>query len=162
MSFSVKDENGRDVTDNYAITIIEGTLEIAKKNITVITGSGSWEYDGQSHYNRDYTVEGLEFGYTSENIRNLTYITDVGTEKNAFEVSVFNGTSDISENFEITYVYGTLEVTKRHITIETPSYSWVYDAEVHNIPSDVMLSCKVIAGELPYAHVISYEDFLST
>ena len=53
------DENDNDVTRNYVITYVPGTLEIKKNEteIKVTANSHTWEYDGQPHSDGGYTVE---------------------------------------------------------------------------------------------------------
>ncbi len=154
MSFSVKDKNtGEDVTDNYAITVTEGMLTVEKCTVTVTTGSQEWEYDGEKHSNADITVDGLVFGTISDERYDIKDMTDVGTMENLFTVKIVNGTSDITENYNIVYKYGTLEITPRRITIETPSYSWEYDGNEHTV-NDVVISgyvdieCNILSGAL--------------
>jgi hypothetical protein len=80
-----------------------------------------------------------------------------------------NGTLDITNCYEIVYNYGTLEVTKRKITLETPSYEWEYDGDEHKvqdivISSNAEIECNVLAGELLDGWHIKYnfEHYLHT
>ena len=55
----IVDKNDNDVTRNYVITYVPGTLEIRKNEtkIKVTANSHTWEYDGQPHSDGGYTVE---------------------------------------------------------------------------------------------------------
>ena len=54
----IVDKNDNDVTENYVITYVPGTLEIRKNEteIKVTANSHTWEYDGQAHSDGGYTV----------------------------------------------------------------------------------------------------------
>ena len=62
----IVDENDNDVTRNYVITYVPGTLEIRKNEteIKVTANSHTWEYDGQPHSDGGYTVTYGEESYT--------------------------------------------------------------------------------------------------
>lgn len=155
MVFAVKDENGNDVTDNYSIIVEEGTLRVDKKPVTVTTGSATWEYDGTDHFFTEYVANGIDFGNISNIIKNYTTVTDAGTYENKFEISVFSGTSDISAFYDITYIYGTLEVTKRPITIQTASATWEYDGDPHFPTASINSNYTILAGSLAYGDMVT-------
>ena len=58
ISGKITDENGNDVTDQYRITYMEGTLRMERRNILLMSGSASKEYDGKPLTNPEYTVTG--------------------------------------------------------------------------------------------------------
>ena len=62
----IVDENDNDVTRNYVITYVPGTLEIRRNEteIKVTANSHTWEYDGQPHSDGGYTVTYGEESYT--------------------------------------------------------------------------------------------------
>ena len=161
MSFTVKDADGNDVTDNYAITVTEGTITVEKCPLTITTGDGEWTYDGEKHSNREITHSELPCGTIPDDRYDIKDITDVGKIENSFTIRVMNGTSNITNNFDITYVYGTLEVTKRPIKIETPSYSWEYDGNEHMVAelvnSDTDIKCNILEGSLLDGCLIRYD-----
>ncbi|MBQ8448836.1 MAG: transglutaminase domain-containing protein [Clostridia bacterium] len=156
MSFSVQDENGKDVTSNYSVVVEEGTLTVNKKPVTVTTGSSTWVYDGTAHSNTEYVAEGVVFGNIAYNSSDVTYIDNCGTAENRLHLSIFSGTSDITSNYDITYNYGTLEVTKRPITIQTASGSWLYDGDQHSPTTDINDDYVILEGSLANGQTISF------
>ena len=61
-------------------------------------------------------------------------ITEVGTEDNVPSAAVVkNGDVDVTANYEIEYVNGTLEITAStaELTITSSTKSWEYDGQLH-------------------------------
>lgn len=118
-----------DVTDNYLITLETGILEVFKRPITIESSSNQWVYDGQVKYDDTYTITtgALVEGHT------LTVVTKTdiqikGMKTNVIVVEVEDVShQNQSNNYQITYVYGTLEITPRPLTLESGSTTKVYD-----------------------------------
>lgn len=129
MKFSVLDAEGNAVSDNYSMIVEQGTMTIHPKDVTVTTPSGSWVYDGSSHSNHDYRIEGLLEGHTA-GIGFASAITNCGSSENRIEVVIRdkNGTID-TDNYRIIYQYGTLEVTKRQVTIRPLGITAIYNGK---------------------------------
>jgi len=126
MTFSVIGKDGADKTHNYDIVVQKGTIEILPKKITVTTESKSWIYDDEAHQTFDVTADALVSGDFWEIIF-ATDIISVGNRENVQEVIIKNTDGDITENYEIEYVFGTLTVEKRKITVKPADVSWIYD-----------------------------------
>ncbi len=140
----ILDEYGREVTFNYYITYDYGTVTIEKMPIKVITESKQWVYDGMAHENFSYTLQGFDlpesdYFLSSDDMSNIQY---VGSAENQFTVKIFNISNptgsgedsnfvDVTRNFEITYQYGTLTVTRRPLSVQTGNETWVYDGYGH-------------------------------
>lgn len=100
----------------------EQGLDIYKRPVTLSSGSLTKEYDGDPLTNGDTTVsvsgggwvegEGADYSFTGSQ-------TTVGTSENKFDVVFREGTD--SNNYDITKDYGTLEITKRRITVKAKS-----------------------------------------
>ena len=126
---------GTDVTANYVITPVAGTLTITPKAVTLTSGSKSREYNGSALTNAE--VEGKNAnGLTTETgwvgSEGATYNftgtqTAVGSSANAFTYTLKTGT--IATNYTITKTEGTLEVTANStaITVVPGSGTKVYD-----------------------------------
>lgn len=135
---TIVDQNRNDVTKNYTFENHFGQLEVTKRPITVTTPDGSWVYDGETHSNKTISAMNLlkqhELG-----CRNWNVITWVGQTPNSCDLSIYyypKGSSipeDVTENYDITYVWGTLEITPRPLTISTDSGTWIYDGQSHSI-----------------------------
>ena len=124
------------VTKNYDIDTAEtGIVRIEARPLTVVAKSGTWEYDGTSHdYLSDHTLLSYEGLAPNEVIAGVDYsgtITDVGTVKNKIETLRLTNTalnkSATIQNYNVTYVHGTLTIQKREVTIITPTVSKTYD-----------------------------------
>ena len=127
----IKDAGGNNVTGNYAITYVNGTLgvTVAEIEITVTANSDSKEYDGTPLINNgwDLTSGTLAAG-DSLVVTVVGSRTDAGTAANAItEVKVMHGTTEVTENYDITEVNGTLTVTARPLEITAASASKPYD-----------------------------------
>ncbi|MGN0813799.1 MAG: hypothetical protein ACI4MH_01030, partial [Candidatus Coproplasma sp.] len=123
-----------EVTQNYSITYQNGTLEVTLRPVTVTTASNSWVYDGTAHSDGGHTVSDeytLAEGHSTQS-ENLTQITDVGTAENIFTVRVYDGETEVTQNYTVSYEYGTLEITPRPVIVSTASNSWVYDGTAHS------------------------------
>ncbi len=130
------DEN--DVTANYAIKYVYGKIYVTKRAISVTTATRSWEFDGNSHAARDYTitegslVDGYRLIAVSET--RVQFVTE-GEVENRVKYGVYvNGDVrliDLTENYEITYTYGKISCTVRYVKVETATRSWIYDGEAH-------------------------------
>ena len=137
LSLVISDENGGDVTKNYDISYEYGTLTVTPRAVTFITASNEWVYDGTAHSDGEHQVSDssaypLAEGQTSAS-SSLTEITDVGSAQNVMTVTVSdeNG-KDVTENYDISFEYGTLTVTPRPVTFVTATNEWVYDGTAHS------------------------------
>ncbi len=140
--------NGVDVSGNYSITLIAGTLSVAKRDVTVTAGSNSWVYDGTTHFDHSSTVSGDGFidgeGLTVDRISGA--ILNAGSLQNTVEeYTLDSGT--LARNYNITLATGTLTVTKRNVTITSGSSSWVYDGTEHFDRSSTVTGDGFVAGE---------------
>ncbi|MDE6690715.1 MAG: hypothetical protein K2K04_01975, partial [Clostridia bacterium] len=113
------------VSNNYDIKYIDGTLSVKPLPITITTGSEQKIYDGRALRKVTATTDvklatGQRLSYPSVNVPELT---NVGKKDNEFECDIVEGNDSVKNNYDIKYVYGTLEVTRCEITVKT------YDAE---------------------------------
>ncbi|MDE5548525.1 MAG: hypothetical protein K2J30_05980, partial [Clostridia bacterium] len=145
-------ETGEDTTDNYYIASrVNGKLTITPKALTATTLSASKTYDAEP---LDGSVEGdWENGkpvfsglITGETYKASTVftMTDVRRGENGEDVLTSNNTTtyrfyapseeggaerETTGNYTIEYVYGTLKVLPREITVSTAGARRVYDGE---------------------------------
>ncbi|MCD8308232.1 MAG: hypothetical protein LUD19_00120, partial [Clostridia bacterium] len=129
IGFTITDRSGNDVTSNYNMVCTYGTLTVAQREITVTTGTSQKVYDGTPLYNTDYT---LTYGSIANGqAADIVYYaeqTDAGSTENVVTLSISSGQSDVTANYLITYINGTLTVTQRQVTVITGSAEKVYDA----------------------------------
>jgi hypothetical protein len=104
-------DNGTDVTANYDITYVNGTLTVTAREIEITAASDSKVYDGTPLTNDGYSITDgtLADGHTLVSVTVTGSQTDVGSSANVPSNAVImdNGT-DVTANYDITYVNGTL------------------------------------------------------
>ena len=109
---TAKDANGKDVTAKYKISTQDGTLEITKSPLTVTAKSAEKVYDGKALTANTCEVKGsLAKGHKiSATVTGSQ--TQIGSSKNkASNVKIVDANgNDVTSNYEITYVDGTLTV----------------------------------------------------
>jgi hypothetical protein len=163
-SLVIYDENRRDVTHNYTASVLDGTLTVKPRPVTISTGDASKLYDGKplTQNTATYDPEALLPGHVLQ-YRVIGTRTDAGTSDNVVDrgsVSVTDAATgeDVSQYYEFIFDEGTLEVLPIPITVETRSGKWVYDGKVHYGSSDVTLT----EGQLLKGHYLFWNtDALS-
>lgn len=144
-----------DVTGNYAIAVVDGTLTVTGKKLTVTTADGGWVYDGGDHYVDGFGCDGLIEGHQASR-KEIEAFVNAGSYENKLTVTISCGEDDVTDCYSITYVYGTVTVKKREVRVTTDGGEWVYDNTPHSNPS-----AKVDAGS-PYGlvegHGFTYSD----
>ncbi len=134
----VSDEAGRDVTHNYAYSDARtSTVTITPRTVYIETASASKMYDGTPLTKHEYTVSaptrstGLVDGHEISLEAAFTGAqTNVGKSDNTVDVSKIVITNDgvpVTGNYEVKVSTGTLEVTKRPITVKSYSAEKKYD-----------------------------------
>lgn len=160
----IVDAYGQDMSENYEIVGYEyGTLTVRRRPITLVSVSGEWIYDGQEHsfedsseYLNNYVngqrtpfrvvegtiVPGQILGYIDSEIPTIEIptITDAGWVKNRMTpiitADVNGNPMGVTQNYTIEWEYGTLTVKPRHIKVELPDATWVYDGMMHVVGTE--------------------------
>ena len=103
---------GEDVTNLYAIRKQLGTLEIRPREAVLSTGSATKAYDGKALVCETYEIEGLAEGHTV-NIQFSGTQTERGKSANGIASFVIYDQEgvDVTKNYAVTVIYGTLRVT---------------------------------------------------
>ena len=130
----IVDENDNDVTRNYVITYVPGTLEIRKNEteIKVTANSHTWEYDGQPHSDGGYTVnyDGVDYPVAAGEFATLptgdkvtatvegtvTNVADSADDNNVVTNVTITNEAGVVVNDQyktITRVNGGLKITRR-------------------------------------------------
>ena len=108
-----------DCTDNFELTLLGGTVTINRRAVTVTTKSESKEYDGKELKSDVPTLlDGVD-GHTVAMKSGETAPSQVnaGAMPNEFECVIYDGSrTDVTQNYRITYSYGTLTVTKKAVS----------------------------------------------
>ncbi|MBQ3360701.1 MAG: LPXTG cell wall anchor domain-containing protein, partial [Prevotella sp.] len=128
--YVIKDANGNDVTDNFTnITTENGTLTVTAKALTITADSNTKIYDGTPLTDDGYTNTELAKGDEIKSVTVTGSQTVVGSSDNvASKAKIVNADGDdVTASYDIKYVNGTLEVTKKTVTITADSDTKVYD-----------------------------------
>ena len=112
-----------DVTDSYAISYKNGTLEVTPKTLTITADSDTKVYDATALTKDSYTNTALADGDKIDSVTVTGSQTVAGTSDNIPSGAAFtNGNGDdVTESYEVSYTNGTLEVTKKALTITADS-----------------------------------------
>ena len=152
----VIDARGRDVTKNYEITYTDGELEIVRRKITVTTGSSTVRYEEAPAVSTNITVGGSGLLEGHEVLGVFTYsegLYEIGSVSNTLQsVSVRDKNGrDVTEYYDISFVYGTLCVKPIEITLETGSaYKETYDGKVISAPYYDRTKGQMLTGHTLY------------
>ena len=104
----VTDANGNVVTSEFQVNTENGSLVIAKADVTLTSGTSERVYNGEPLANSDVTATGFAEGEGASYDVTGT-ITNAGTAENAFTYELNGNTK--ATNYNITKTVGTLKVT---------------------------------------------------
>ena len=131
----ILDENGEDVTSNYEMERVFGTLEVFPLTIRIKTDSAEKVYDGTPLKKESFTyIDGsakIVEGHTVEYI-GAPSITDVQQGfmldvKNEFTIKIYEGEVDKTFNYNIIYEkYGYLTIMQRQLLVSADGYTKTY------------------------------------
>ena len=140
----------KDSTINYDVKIIPGYLQIDKRPIVITSDNQIITYDG-NHHTSTYTYSGeLITGHSFEFVSNTT-VLNVGTYSNDLKLRIVDSEgNDVTSNYELTYIYGKIEILKRDLHVKMLNQSKVYD----NLAL-TSSAYELQDGELVEAHDIS-------
>ena len=133
-----------EVTSNYAINYVFGTLEVTRRKVTLTTYDDKKVYDGTPYFNLDssyYSIENLVSGHTPK-VEFVNYSSDAGSYPNKAELIIKNGTADVTRNYDIRYNFGTLTISKRKIQITTPDGDFTYNGTAQS--NDVVTDSDIV------------------
>ena len=135
-SYRVERSDGADVTANYTFgEPVIGTLEVTPVAIELTANSAAKAYDGTPLTDRGYTISNGSF-VGEEGLAGVTVEgsqTAVGSSANTITGHTLNNNTK-AQNYDITYVDGTLTVSKNEkvITVKANSRTWEYDGKEHS------------------------------
>ncbi len=126
----VADPNGKDVTNRFSISLANAKLTINPKAVTLTSATDSKTYDGTALTNDEVKAEGFVDGEgATYNVTGSQ--TDVGSSKNTFDYALNEGT--LEDNYDITKIEGTLEVTPAPVTPGDSDKPFVKTSDLTNI-----------------------------
>ena len=101
---------------NYDISYTNGKLIVTEADLVTITAKSYTREYGEDNPTFDFTVEGATLDGTPEIICEATATSPVGT----YDILIKQGTVT---NYNVTYVAGTLTITKAPLTIAAGTYT---------------------------------------
>lgn len=124
----------QDVTDCYDITYYYGTVSVVKRKLTVKSPDLSKVYDGTplSPEGGLVFVQGTLAELDRISCAYKNSITNVGSVVNECTILLSTQNPDVpsvSDNYDLTVLYGNLEIFPREITIKSPVSVFVYTGE---------------------------------
>ena len=150
-SVTILDSNGADVSKDYEIERKTGTLAVTPRAISLQSSSDTKEFDGTPLVSDDVTLVEGEYveGHTA--VCTVTASrTDAGTEDNLFTTKILDeAENDVTANYTIESLYGTLTVTPMPVTLSTGmDCSRIYNGEPL---TGLEEECSIISEKKPIA-----------
>ena len=147
-------------SSNYTITFVDGTLEITKAALTVTASDDSKTYSGVAYSGGNgVTYSGFVNGQTATVLGGTLAYS--GTSQGAINVAnnyVITPGGLTSSNYTITFVDGTLEITKAALTVTASDDSKTYSGVAYSGGNGVTYSgfvngqtATVLGGTLAYS-----------
>jgi len=125
--------NGIDVTAQYTITKVPGTLTINQRPVTFTGESATKPYTGSEQEINGITEDGLLEGHTYTGLTYSAKGKDADEYNGAFSgtVKIMNGNADVTGNYAVTETHGKLTITavtgEVSVTIKENSATYTYD-----------------------------------
>ncbi|MBR3309082.1 MAG: InlB B-repeat-containing protein, partial [Lachnospiraceae bacterium] len=136
--------------DNYSVSLYvrQGRLQIVPKKVTITAKSQEFTYDGTSHSNDSYDVDGLvgEDAISAVVEGSITFPSESPVTN---EVKSYTFTTGTADNYEVTTVNGELTMTNASvaITITAASQEWTYDGKAHSNNEVTVTSGSLLTGD---------------
>ena len=106
---------------------IDATVVISKKSATVTAGTTSKTYDGSALSYNSATLSGQVSGHTLDSYTCSGSIINVGSTNNTpSNAKIYSGSTDVTSNYNISYVKGTLTITNASFTVSAPNQTFTY------------------------------------
>ncbi|MDL2198533.1 MBG domain-containing protein [Halopseudomonas aestusnigri] len=115
---------------NYELTFVDGTLTINKAQATVTANSGTTTYNGAEQSVSGFTVDGLVNGEDQSVVTGVTTSGGKGINAGSYVLTVGGGSAD---NYELSFVDGTLTINKAQATVTANSGTTTYNGTEQNV-----------------------------
>ncbi len=145
----ITDEKGNDVTDLYSIETRPGTLSVTSREIHLVSDDYTKYYDGKAISHQGYRLVGGELApghslFTQQ----LTTQTLVGVCENQINAVVVNEKNEnVTDQYAISYTFGTFTVLPRKITVGSESSEKVYDGSALSHDKCELLNGSLASGD---------------
>ncbi|MBD5584135.1 MAG: hypothetical protein HDQ88_03565 [Clostridia bacterium] len=124
------DEKGFDVSDEYAVKVIKGNLTVNPAEVSITLKDKEVEYNGRQVEFDDYEIEGdLVPGHkVAGSVENVNLIKAGDTLPEDLVPVILDAQGNIvTQNYNVDFHMGNVEVVQRKITIRPLSKSKIYD-----------------------------------
>ena len=157
-SVVIRDRSGRDVTAGYDLSVMQGTIEVAPRKITVVVSEElkngkpvniTKVYDGKSTgTDRYYLTKGTLLGGDAITIVPRGNPADVGKHENSVSISIENGAGqDRSAYYRVTLKLCKVVIEPRPITVTTPDVTLVYTGQTQYTNQYEITSGSLVTGQ---------------
>lgn len=163
LTVAVVDSQGNDVTNQYNIDMVYGTIEVLPIILNLTTFDETKIYDGTPLvYSGKYMLddENLAEGHIVD-IKFTSSITDVGGVKNeiSYKVTDENG-NDVTDIYSIEHNESLLIVSPINIEVESGSYSTEYNGDKVSCPEYSIKKGNVLPGH--HIEVANFSEHIWT
>ncbi len=149
-SYKIFDDE-KDVTKNYRVTLLEGTLKVNKRNIEIAPSDVLETYDGQIHKASNYIattlVESHTIEFTTYNEEQVNVCTNLSNKIKTVTIYDRNH-NDVTNNYSITLSDGYITILPRQIKVSPEDVEVVYDGKPHTTNKGV--SSNLVNGHYIY------------
>lgn len=146
---------------NVKFVVNDGELTINPMPLTITAGSDSKAYNGTPLTNDTFTRTSLAAGDTLASVTVTGSQTNVGSSDNvASDAKLVRGDRDVTANYTIKYLPGTLTVTKNESAkLTAEAYKGVYDGGEHDAVVKTALSDLVDDSVWTYSYSLDGEHY---
>ena len=149
----IEDEE-RELTSNYDITFVQGSLKILPREITLKVQDEELVYNGDYQQASSLVVTSTISLLESHQVEfTTTKVMNVGTYDVSIEsYKIVDDGNDVTKNYLVTLLEGTLKVNKRKIEIAPSDVEETYDGQIHKANS-------CFASSLVESHTIEFTTY---
>ena len=126
----ITDEEGNDVTHNFAVTVQYGELKVYLYELEISSSGGQKEYDGTplSSPELDFdratlTARGHELVYTMPSVTDVGAVSNIPINPRIVDADG----NDVTKQYDLQYSAGVLRITPIKLVVVTDSAEKVYD-----------------------------------
>ena len=146
---------------NVKFVVNDGELTINPMPLTITAGSDSKAYDGTPLTCGEFDSTTPAEGDTVTSVTLTGSQTNVGSSDNvASDAKLMRGDRDVTANYAIEYVNGTLTVTKNESAkLTADAYRGVYDGAAHDAVVKTTITGAVEGDSWTYAYSLDGENY---
>ncbi len=128
------------ITNNYDFIIEYGTINIEKKEVTIETASLNTTYSGDDFISevKKYELTGSDDETLKSALdSSIVYKNEIMRYAGTYQNKITIEDNEVFNNYDLNIIYGTINIEKKKVTIETASYNTTYNGEdvINNIKS---------------------------